>query len=68
MASYDVMSNICLALCIGDGTPATRANEALAKQHCKPADMSKPAFLAFGAFRSYPNLQVRKLCVVGLPR
>ena len=42
---------------LGDATPATRANDPLAKQDCKPSDMSKPAFLAFGAFRSYPNLQ-----------
>ena len=57
----DVASNICQALQYGDATPATRGNEALAKQDCKPADMSKPEFLAFGAFRSYPNLQAEGL-------
>eukprot|EP00899_Mesostigma_viride_P005241 jgi/Mesvir1/14718/Mv05368-RA.1 len=44
-------------------TDATRGSIAIAEQAWRPAWMSKPEYLAFGALRAYPHQQVRKLCV-----
>eukprot|EP00899_Mesostigma_viride_P003650 jgi/Mesvir1/13286/Mv16551-RA.1 len=46
-----------------DNTDTTRGNIAIAEQISRPAWMSKPQYLAFGALRAYPNQQVRKMCV-----
>jgi hypothetical protein len=43
-------------------TPADRGNEPAAFQDRRPAWLSKPGFLAFGALRSYPLGQLRRLC------
>lgn len=47
----------------GSATAADRGNLPIAKQHQQPRWISKPGFLAFGALRSYPLLQLRHLSV-----
>lgn len=49
----------------GDGktTAADRSSLPIARQDQQPRWISKPGFLAFGALRSYPLLQLRQLCV-----
>jgi hypothetical protein len=47
----------------GEATPTNRGNLAIAQQDERPAWLSKPGWLAFGALRSYPLIQMRKLCV-----
>ncbi len=42
---------------------ATRGNESLARQFEKPQWLSKSEYLAFTSLRSYPHLQMRKICV-----
>ena len=41
----------------------TRCNVAVATQYAKPKWLSKPEYLSFGAIRSCPNQQDRKICV-----
>jgi hypothetical protein len=41
---------------------ADRGNQGLASQDKKPADLSKPAYLAATALRSFPARQLHKLC------
>lgn len=47
----------------GSATAADRGNLPIAQQDQQPRWISKPGFLAFGALRSYPLLQLRQLCV-----
>jgi hypothetical protein len=47
----------------GEATRLDRGNLAIAQQDERPAWLSKPGWLAFGALRSYPLIQMRKLCV-----
>jgi hypothetical protein len=41
----------------------TRGNVAVAAQHAMPKWLSKSEYVCFGAVRSYPNQQDRKICV-----
>jgi hypothetical protein len=45
-----------------DATPADRGNQGLASQDEKPSDLSKPAYLAATALRSFPARQLHRLC------
>jgi hypothetical protein len=45
-----------------DGTATDRGNQGLARQGEKPADLSKSAYLAATALRSFPARQLHRLC------
>jgi hypothetical protein len=45
-----------------DATAADRGNQGLASQDEKPSDLSKPAYLAATALRSFPARQLHRLC------
>ena len=45
------------------GVPLLRGNEPIAFQQFRPAYLSKPEFLAFGALRAFPRQGFRKVCV-----
>jgi len=40
----------------------SRGNLGIARQDLKPVEMTKPAFLALTSIRSFPHLQIRKIC------
>jgi hypothetical protein len=45
-----------------DATAADRGNQGVASQDEKPSDLSKPAYLAATALRSFPARQLHRLC------
>ena len=48
----------------GSRTDTSRGNLSFERQSEKSVDLSKSEFLTFGAFRSYPHMQIRKLCTL----